>query len=306
MGYILHSTEEFQVFQYPLAQFKELHFCFAGFEKCVKLHSFGPAVSNSYVVHFILKGKGFYYIDGEKYQLQAGDVFVIEPNVQTFYQADATDPWVYCWMGFQGNRASEFLYELGVNHNHLIHHCDQPDQIEQMISDLLSMKAANAINGFLLQGLLYQFLGTIFQSTGSEIQAPDKALGNEYQYLRKAEEYIRNHYSSGVQVQEIADAIGISRNYLYTLFQKILGISPKKYLTNFCISKASDLLRNSEESIEAIATACGYQNTTGFIEVFREMTRMTPLQYRKKMRGVRMEQQHPTWNKYGSDNYYNQ
>ena len=74
-----------------------------GHEKCESLHSYGPAMRFHWLLHFVVSGFGSFEIRGKKYKLSAGDIFVIPPNVETFYQADAENPWSYIWIGFTCN-----------------------------------------------------------------------------------------------------------------------------------------------------------------------------------------------------------
>ena len=66
----------------------ELAFYFCGWEKCGPGHSFGPAVRPHFLFHFVLSGKGHYDRAGERYELEAGQGFLILPGESTCYQAD--------------------------------------------------------------------------------------------------------------------------------------------------------------------------------------------------------------------------
>ena len=73
-------------------KFSEFYLCFCGRARCEPLHSYGPAVRPNYLIHIILEGQGRYVVDGEEYDLRAGQGFLIEPDQQTFYQADERTP----------------------------------------------------------------------------------------------------------------------------------------------------------------------------------------------------------------------
>lgn len=73
---------------------------FYGWEACEPGHTFGPAVRDNYLVHYVFKGRGKYYRDAQCYGVEKGDIFVIRPGEVTTYAADDTDPWEYCWLCF--------------------------------------------------------------------------------------------------------------------------------------------------------------------------------------------------------------
>ena len=112
--------ENSYVLQLSDSKFKDLMLCFCGYAQCSSRHYFGPAARPNYLIHYILSGKGVYQVGEKRYELQAGQGFLIEPEVLTFYQADKDDPWTYCWIGFGGTRAEEYVRDIGLNSNHLI------------------------------------------------------------------------------------------------------------------------------------------------------------------------------------------
>lgn len=101
--------EDSYVLQLLKPKFKDFHLCFCGFAECKPLHSYGPAARPNYILHYVMKGKGIYQVGETKYQLKEGQVFLIEPESLTFYQADKTDPWSYLWVGFGGTEAQRFV-----------------------------------------------------------------------------------------------------------------------------------------------------------------------------------------------------
>ena len=96
-------------------KFSDLYLCFCGYESCQPLHSYGPAVRPNYVIHYIISGKGTFTIGNRTYRLTAGQGFFLMPNVRTYYEADADDPWTYLWIGFDGEKAASYVQELGLS-----------------------------------------------------------------------------------------------------------------------------------------------------------------------------------------------
>ena len=71
-----------------------------GHEHCRLKHSFGPAVRQYWLLHYVVSGSGKFVREGKEYELSAGDIFVIPPFVETYYEADEKNPWHYIWIGF--------------------------------------------------------------------------------------------------------------------------------------------------------------------------------------------------------------
>lgn len=60
-------------------------------------------------------------------------------------------------------------------------------------------------------------------------------------YVRKAVEFIQDNFCNPIHITDIADYVCINRSYLYTLFQRELSVSPKEYLANYRLTRASEL-----------------------------------------------------------------
>ena len=118
--------EDAYVLQLSDRKFSDLYLCYCGYARCEPLHSFGPAVRSNYLIHYILDGKGSYRAGGRRYDLKAGQGFLIEPGTQIFYEADEKEPWTYLWIGFHGQRAEEYLKDAGLGGGQLIFFSGDP------------------------------------------------------------------------------------------------------------------------------------------------------------------------------------
>ncbi len=74
-----------------------------GYQKCDPLYQWGPGVRDHYLIHHIISGKGCLKVRQADYCLKAGDSFLVYPDTETSYTADAREPWEYAWVGFNGS-----------------------------------------------------------------------------------------------------------------------------------------------------------------------------------------------------------
>ncbi|MBQ9968854.1 MAG: AraC family ligand binding domain-containing protein [Oscillospiraceae bacterium] len=65
-----------------------------GYSKDPEVTRFGPGVRNSYIIHYIIFGKG--YFNGQP--VGAGHGFLITPGIQEHYYPDRSDPWEFLWI----------------------------------------------------------------------------------------------------------------------------------------------------------------------------------------------------------------
>lgn len=273
--------EDSYVLQLLKPKFKEFYLCFCGYADCKPLHSYGPATRANYIIHYIIKGKGIYQIGERKYHLSEGQGFLIEPEVLTFYQADQDDPWTYLWIGFDGSGARRRISDIGLNSRQVTFRCSYGEELKTIVLDMLKHIQSTTSNLYYLQGMLYQFFSVLTRDIMVD-SLEDESKENSH--VMEAIDYIRNHYSEGIGVEDIAEAIHVSRNYLYMVFKNKLDLSPKEFLTDFRISRAKEQLALTELSIEQVAASCGYQNTLAFSRAFKQELGVPPSQYRKERR----------------------
>lgn len=259
------------------SKFKDLFVCFCGYAQCGPLHGFGPAVRSNYLLHYIIDGKGTYRVGNHSYHLQAGEGFLIEPDVLTFYQADQEDPWSYLWIGFSGRQAADYLEDLGLNSDQLTFQTDQGKELKRLILQMMRCSDGSPASQYQLQSYLYAFFAVLSRNTKEAVK---DTPSRENFYVERATNYIRNHYASEIKVTDIANYLCINRSYLYKLFQNSMQISPQEFLTQFRISRAKELLATTQLSIEHIASSCGYQNTLVFSKAFKRTTGTVPSVYR--------------------------
>ncbi len=128
-----------------------------------------------------------------------------------------------------------------------------------------------------ITGLLYSII--------ARIQSAENTGYLPYKYIRRLEPavtYIHEHYTAGpIRISELADMCKLSIRYFTKLFSSYYGITPKKYILNLQIDKAKNLLGHSVMHIADIAGSCGFHDIPGFSKTFKQMTGMTPSDYRK-------------------------
>ena len=71
----------------------DLCLIYCGWEYCEPGHRYGPNMRTTYVLHIIRSGRGTLEIHNQKYELTAGDAFLLCPDVEAWYEADWEDPW---------------------------------------------------------------------------------------------------------------------------------------------------------------------------------------------------------------------
>jgi AraC-like DNA-binding protein len=84
----------------------------------------------------------------------------------------------------------------------------------------------------------------------------------------------------GWKVEELAEAVALSRSVFSARFTRLVGEPPITYLTRWRMQRATRLLKENVE-IEKIATLLGYESGVAFRKAFKREVGMPPARYRK-------------------------
>lgn len=114
--------------------------------------------------------------------------------------------------------------------------------------------------------------------------------GSQYSVsVRKTIAYIEENYALNITLQDVADHVSISKNYLSMLFKQETGINFVAYLNRYRIEKGKQLLTTTNMKIYEIADSIGFYSPYYFSKVFKEITRMQCKEYRDKYSVVEQE-----------------
>ena len=251
-----------------------------GLSRTEPMHSFGPALKPHYLIHYILSGKGRFVIGKEEYPLEAGYGFLITPDELAFYQADEKEPWTYVWVGFSGTQAAEYVENIGLSVRQPIFKSDASEELYRIVKDMMEHNTYGLSHDLRRNGQLGIFLSVIAEGSRVEKRGENDKANI---YVRKAISFIQNNYCNPIKVTDVADYVCVNRSYLYTLFEKSMGMSPQQFLTTFRITKATELLQVTSLPIESIALSCGYHDPLVFTKAFRQIKQMSPTSFRKEM-----------------------
>ena len=108
------------------------------------------------------------------------------------------------------------------------------------------------------------------------------ALPQAYHKLSGMVEMIHERYAEPLEVQDMADQVGLSRSQFGRLFKKLFGLSPLDYLKSVRINSAMHLLSETDLKTTEIALMTGFYDHSHFSRSFKKIMSLSPREYRKK------------------------
>ena len=99
--------------------------------------------------------------------------------------------------------------------------------------------------------------------------------------VSEAVEYIRKHAEDGLKVVDVVGFMGVSRRLAELRFREVVGASILDMIHQARLSKAEELLANTDESVSEIAEVCGYASPSAFRADFQKKSGLSPRAWRQ-------------------------
>ena len=135
------------------------------------------------------------------------------------------------------------------------------------------------VNGYIF--LLLYLLINQFQITFNEVEENRF----KYQYrIKKISEFVNNHYHEHIKLEELANELSVTSQYLSKIFRKYYDISFKDYLSKVRLEHAIYEMITTNQTLLEISEKCGFPSQHAFIYTFKRFYQLTPSQYKEKMK----------------------
>ncbi len=232
-----------------------------GYEECVPSHSFGPCVRSHWLLHYVVSGCGIFEREGKIHTVNPGEIFVIPPYLETYYEADAKKPWHYIWIGFTTDKdlPEEFSKPI-----------ISMSGLGSVFTDMMNCHDMERGKSAYLCACLWRLISTILESSKSKAD-----------YVEKALNCMQAEYANDISVNDIAQRLNLDRSYFSVLFRSKIGVPPGQYLMNLRLEKAAELMLTHRESPTAAALSCGYPDIYHFSKAFKKKFGCSPRAYCK-------------------------
>ncbi|QHW33501.1 AraC family transcriptional regulator [Paenibacillus rhizovicinus] len=258
----------------------ELYYC--GIEEVITYFTCGPSIRDNHLIHYIMKGKGFFECRGRRYEVKQGEIFAIAPGELTYYETEPADPWTFCWIGFGGRRSKELLQRAGVSVDEPVRYIQEGDGIPGYVGVLLETLEAypsRDLPASKIHGALYNIFAVLETSyLASRPQLP--ARTETADYVGKALRFFETHYQiPTITIKDIADYVGLERTYFTKQFTKATGESPQQYLIKYRIDQAQRLLATTDMTIGQVGKSVGIVELAYFSRLYKKVVGVAPKQH---------------------------
>lgn len=157
-------------------------------------------------------------------------------------------------------------------------------ELNTLFNEILDAKLnPSQFSSLAIKGNVYKLSSLILEEfTNEDINHSDSKEIFSIIKIESALEHIYSNYNKKLNLEEVADLCGYSKSNFCKIFKSITGDTFHHVLNDYRVKMACSLLEESELSVEDIATNVGFADSKTFCRIFKELTNVTPSQYRKK------------------------
>ena len=243
-----------------------------------------------------LEGRGIFYIHGNVYPYEAGDISMIYPGENHIAQSaqSAMSHWVFITVDIDrlfaawGELPTLRSLSLRTPGEGRILRGSENKQILPYLRRMVSLHEAQGRSpaekmghyAALLACILYESAPWKNKRGQGTINAGELPDSGHLQRIYPAIQYIFAHYAESLRIEELCRVCNTSQVHLRRLFATALGCSPLSFLHRIRISHACSELRSTSHSVLAIAEQCGYSSLSSFNRQFQQQMHLSPSEYR--------------------------
>lgn len=235
-----------------------------------------------------LNGEATIQIEGKKYQIPNKHLTVVDSGLvhSTYTYSDTS---MFICAHISRKYMERYLPDIELYQIHCI-----PDDLTdeqfpeyrkicQMLEDLTRIYIEDA-SAFLMEaeGIIMQVLAHLIRHfsahAASKVTATDRLTVDR---IREIITYVEEHFAGQISLQDIADHLGLGKEYFCRFFKKNMGMSFLQYVNEVRVSHIYQDLIQTDAPVYEIAEKNGFHNQKLFNRTFKSIYGCTPSSVRK-------------------------
>lgn len=239
-----------------------------------------PCGRQDYQLLYVAAGRAFFTFNEKEQEVTAGNMVLYRPGVPQQYSYYLKDsPEIY-WIHFTGSEAETVLASHGFSDGISCLRTGTDAEYQQLFLKIIwELQIQRPCFEDLLP-LLFRHLLLIVKRHQIEAVSGTSRIKKE---VRHAVQYFNENFPAQINIEDYAKSQNMSVCWFIRSFRQYTGMTPMQYITSVRISKAKDLLENTDYNIGEIASVVGYENPLYFSRIFTKTAGCSPSLYRKNI-----------------------
>lgn len=252
-----------------------------GFPKETQFEDDSGRAVDAFQLVLITDGSGYFLDRGIQYEVSKGALMLIRPGIWHSYKPNRKTGWTELFVAFDGEMMTRVIADAFPSDSSNVYQVNDVENVEEIFKKALEWARADTEDTMLfLKALLSLLLSKIVFSRSMN----PKDGRNTTKLVAKARAYMEAKIHEKIDMNEIADMLGVSYTSFAVAFKTQTGESPVRFLRKLRLQKARYELLNTNMSIKQIAIECGFSSSEYFCNFFREEIGETPSVFRDRQK----------------------
>ena len=256
-----------------------LHLQEVGTLKALHPHTSTRSGLVSYLCFLVLEGEGSLSYDGRQYSLKLGDCVFTDCR-KTYSHSTSDCLWSLSWCHFYAPFMPA-IYEKYKERGGLpVFHPEKPDAFQKIFVQLYELAASS---DYIRDMRINESLSALLTLLMQESWNPDHvAVSKKRMELAAVKAYMDEHYTQKLTLDDLEAQFFINKYYLLKIFKETYGMTISSYLISKRITRAKQLLRFTQMTIDEVGCAVGMDGAGYFSRMFKKAEGISPKEYRKQ------------------------
>lgn len=243
-------------------------------------HTSSRSGLQSFLFFTVVDGAGELKYGEKEYKLNTGDCIFIDCHNPYSHTTDPEHLWTLRWVHFYGPTLPSIYNKYCERGGRPVFTPEDSTPFFDIFNHLFSTAgSADYMRDMKINAALSDLLVLLM----SESWHPEDATtAKKKASVADVKEYLDSHYCSKITLDQLSTDFYINKYYLTKVFKEQYGQSITNYLLNVRITKAKQLLRFSEKSVEEIGFEVGLGAPHYFSQTFKSVEGVPPSVYRKQ------------------------
>lgn len=269
----------------PFARASLLHLQEAGRLTALIPHTSQREKLQSCLCFAVLEGRGELSYGRQLYPLSQGNVVFIDCQKGYAHStgAENRDLWTLQWCHFYGPSLAAVYAKYQERGGQPVLY---PEDIHPYVRLLQEVYGVASSDDYIRDMRINEKLNILLTYLMSESWNPGNSKRSEgvsasKRDIQQVKAYMDEHYREKISLDFLAERFFINKYYLARLFKEQYGMSLNTYLQQVRITHAKQMLRFTDEKVEAIGMECGVGELSYFSRIFKKVEGVSPKEYRR-------------------------